>query len=146
MCKPNMHFPASASTSTFEDWKQHIHALAALSNVYMKISGGFSEIIPLPAYSQQCVESPEERNARMERVAETIGGYIDIVLDAFGTQRIMFGSDWPVCNLGGGGNELAWRDWWWVVRTWVEKRGLTAEKRTGFWAGTAKRVYGIEEM
>ena len=25
--------------------------------------------------------------------------YMDVVFDAFGTDRILFGSDWPVCNL-----------------------------------------------
>ena len=25
--------------------------------------------------------------------------YLDVVVDAFGTDRIMFGSDWPVCNV-----------------------------------------------
>jgi L-fuconolactonase len=28
---------------------------------------------------------------------DTLKPYIDIVVEAFGTERIMFGSDWPVC-------------------------------------------------
>lgn len=33
--------------------------------------------------------------------------YIDIILDVFGTERIMFGSDWPVCLAGGDYNVVA---------------------------------------
>ena len=32
--------------------------------------------------------------------------YIDTVIDTFGTKRIMFGSDWPVCLLAAGYNEV----------------------------------------
>ena len=32
--------------------------------------------------------------------------YLDIVFDCFGIQRIMIGSDWPVCTLGGGYSEI----------------------------------------
>ena len=146
MCKPNMHSSPTDSPCSFTEWKQQIQALAALPNVYMKIYGGLSEIVSLPPTSQQSEESPEERHARIEQAATIIGSYIDVVADAFGTKRIMFGSDWPMCNIGGGGNELAWRDWWWVVRSWVEKRDLDAEERIAFWAGTTRKVYRIDEL
>jgi L-fuconolactonase len=32
--------------------------------------------------------------------------YIDIILETFGTKRIMFGSDWPVCLLAASYNEV----------------------------------------
>lgn len=28
--------------------------------------------------------------------------YLDVVIEAFGAKRLMFGSDWPVCNVVGG--------------------------------------------
>jgi L-fuconolactonase len=28
--------------------------------------------------------------------------YLDVVFEAFGTKRLMYGSDWPVCNVAGG--------------------------------------------
>jgi L-fuconolactonase len=62
--------------------------------------------------------------------------YADTVLDAFGPDRLMFGSDWPVCLLAAGYGE--------VLDT---ARALTghlgeAERRAVF-GGTAARVYGL---
>ena len=33
--------------------------------------------------------------------AEMLMPYLDVILDSFGPQRCMFGSDWPVCQLAG---------------------------------------------
>ena len=73
VAKPNI------KDSEMEDWKKEITALAKYPNVYCKISGMATE-------------------ANWE--TWTMAGlqpYLDTVVAAFGTERIMFGSDWPVC-------------------------------------------------
>ncbi len=73
VAKPNI------KDSEMEDWKKEITALAKYPNVYCKISGMATE-------------------ANWE--TWTMAGlqpYLDTVVEAFGTERIMFGSDWPVC-------------------------------------------------
>ena len=73
VAKPNI------KNSEMEDWKKEITALAKYPNVYCKISGMATE-------------------ANWE--TWTMAGlqpYLDTVVEAFGTERIMFGSDWPVC-------------------------------------------------
>jgi L-fuconolactonase len=61
------------------DWKKDIEALAKLENVYCKISGMVTE-------------------ANWKSwLKEDFKPYMDVVVEAFGTNRIMFGSDWPVC-------------------------------------------------
>jgi len=64
-------------------WCGHIRELAQNQNVYCKLSGLVTE-------------------ADWTRwTAEHCKPYLDVVLEAFGPDRLMFGSDWPVCLLAG---------------------------------------------
>lgn len=62
-------------------WAEHIQALAKHPNVYCKLSGVVTE-----ADWQHWKDSD-------------IYPYLDVVVEAFGTERLMVGSDWPVCLL-----------------------------------------------
>jgi L-fuconolactonase len=64
-------------------WAQHITTIAGNPNVYCKLSG--------------LVTEADWRNWR----TTDFRPYLDVVFDAFGTDRLMFGSDWPVCRLAG---------------------------------------------
>jgi len=61
------------------DWKKDIFSLAAHENVVCKISGMVTEA--------------DWKNWK----AEDFTPYLDVIVAAFGTDRIMYGSDWPVC-------------------------------------------------
>ncbi len=61
------------------EWRKDIAALAAHENVYCKISGIVTEA-----------------NWEIWTI-DDFKPYLDVILNAFGTGRIMFGSDWPVC-------------------------------------------------
>ena len=63
------------------DWKLDIQTLAKHENVYCKISGLVTEA-----------------DWRTWQKLDLFP-YIDVVVEAFGPKRIMFGSDWPVCLL-----------------------------------------------
>lgn len=66
-----------------DPWKEHIEQLAAFPNVSCKLSGMVTE-------------------AHWEAWEYTdFIPYLDVVTGAFGTDRLLFGSDWPVCLLGG---------------------------------------------
>jgi L-fuconolactonase len=60
-------------------WKKHLSAIAEHENVYCKLSG--------------LVTEANWNNWR----AEDFIPYLDTVLNAFGSKRVMYGSDWPVC-------------------------------------------------
>ena len=60
----------------------------------------------------------------------------DVVLSAFGPNRVMFGSDWPVCLLASDYASVVA-----LARTLVT--GLSDAERTAVFAATAARVYGI---
>jgi L-fuconolactonase len=62
-----------------EPWAGLIREIAASPNVYCKVSGMVTEA--------------DWKGWK----AEDFGPYMDVVFDAFGAQRLMFGSDWPVC-------------------------------------------------
>jgi L-fuconolactonase len=64
-------------------WKELIRTIAGLQNVWCKLSGMVTEADWLSWNPQDLYP------------------FLDIVFDAFGTDRLMIGSDWPVCNLAG---------------------------------------------
>jgi len=68
---------------TIDDWKSLISQIAKQQNVYCKLSGLFTEA----AWKNW---SPGD-----------FYPYLDVVFDAFGTDRLMYGSDWPVMLLSG---------------------------------------------
>ena len=69
--------------SVLEPWSEQIQILAEHSNVHCKISGMVTEA--------------DWQNWK----PEDFHPYLEIVLDAFGPERLMIGSDWPVCRLAG---------------------------------------------
>lgn len=62
-----------------QEWKKDIQNIARFENVYCKISGMVTEA--------------DWKGWRQDDFIP----YIDVVIEAFGPNRIMFGSDWPVC-------------------------------------------------
>jgi L-fuconolactonase len=70
------------------EWKIAMKKFAPYQNVYCKISGMVTEAD---------WEYWEEYDFRP---------YMDVILETFGTKRIMFGSDWPVCLLAGAYDDV----------------------------------------
>ncbi len=65
----------------FSSWTENLTGLAEYENVYVKVSG--------------LVTEADWKNWRKEDFKE----YLDVVFNAFGPERIMIGSDWPVCTV-----------------------------------------------
>ncbi|KAL4868612.1 hypothetical protein BDV12DRAFT_209060 [Aspergillus spectabilis] len=139
LCKPNLRLkytsPESVTTHTgFLQWKAQVLAMAQYPTAYMKLSGSFSELPPLSPDSEPDIIS----------LVEKLQPWTDVIFDAFSPERVMFGSDWPVCNVGGGGNRVSWSRWIRVVEGLLERRGLDEEQRGGFWGGVALKAYGVK--
>jgi L-fuconolactonase len=66
-----------------QPWETDLKALAALPNVWCKLSGMVTEA------------------DHVSWKAEDFIPYMSVILDAFGSGRVMLGSDWPVCTLAG---------------------------------------------
>ncbi|MGP3966237.1 amidohydrolase family protein [Streptomyces sp. 6N223] len=99
-------------------WAKDIARLAALPNTVCKLSGMVTEA------DWQAWTSDDLRP------------YADTVIDAFGPERVMFGSDWPVCRLAATYAEVMA-----AARDLTER--LTAAEREEVFAGTAIRTYGL---
>ena len=103
---------------SFGDWSVRLAGLAKLDNVVCKLSGLLSE-------------------ARADQRNEAgIARYAHHVLACFGTHRVMYGSDWPVCTLAGG--ESVWRGL--VARFTAD---WSSQARDAFYAANAIRIYRL---
>ena len=71
-----------------EDWKKDMQAVAGFENVYCKISGMVTE-------ADWKKWKPVDFKP-----------YLDVIVEAFGIKRIMFGSDWPVCLVAASYSEM----------------------------------------
>ena len=111
-------------------WEHSIKALADFPTTYMKFSGLFSE---LP--SQETTVDIQELVARTKFEC-------DVVFENFGAENIMFGSDWPVCEVGGPGED-SWAHWVEYVAAVLDDQGLSEREKRRIWAETAKEVYDL---
>jgi L-fuconolactonase len=68
--------------------------------------------------------------------AETLRRYVEHVLDCFGSERVIWGSDWPVLTLVATYAE-------WVDASDAILRGLTQGERDRVYGGNARRFYGL---
>ncbi|KAL4955693.1 amidohydrolase family protein [Aspergillus filifer] len=134
LCKPNLRLQPESTTThpDFLNWKSHVTAMSQYKKTYMKLSGAFSELPPLPSETEPDIPS----------LIDALQPWTDVVFDTFGAERVMFGSDWPVCNVGGGGNEVTWGRWRVVVEGILERRELSDDQKRGVWGGVALEAYG----
>ncbi len=97
-------------------WRENMRELARRPHVYCKVSGLATEADHVGWSEEQLVS------------------YMDLVMEAFGPKRILFGSDWPVCLLAIG--YLQWAE---IVARLVGR--LTQGEQERFWSGTAREAY-----
>ncbi|KAF2820213.1 hypothetical protein CC86DRAFT_374438 [Ophiobolus disseminans] len=126
LCKPPLSLTPSPR------WTSALERLSSDTKVYMKLSGAFNEFVSTPS--------------SVEDITTALSPFLDVIFAAF-PNRIMFGSDWPVCNVGGPrGEEGNWKFWVEVVERVLVERGLSEEEKEGVWWRTGKGVYGIDSL
>ncbi|GHJ42114.1 amidohydrolase [Streptomyces sp. TS71-3] len=106
------------AAGTLEPWAAQVRALAAQPNTVCKLSGMVTEA------------------AWDSWTAADLRPYAETVLDAFGPGRVMFGSDWPVCNLAADYGQV-------VDTAHLLAEELSGDERAQVFSGTATRVYGL---
>jgi len=102
----------------FDAWRGGITALAEVPHVACKLSGVLAYCAPGQA------------------TRETIQPYIDHVIDSFGPARLVWGSDWPVVDLGA--DLPGWID---IFREMIAP--LSDDEKTAICNGNARRIYGV---
>ncbi|XZE53486.1 amidohydrolase family protein [Planctomycetaceae bacterium SH139] len=113
IAKPTIEPPAFDT-----NWAENLRQLAKRPNVACKFSGVVTEI--------------QATNWSVEQLQP----YWDVALEAFGPERLMFGSDWPVCLLRSRYDQ-------WVSTVEALAQTLSTTERARFWAGTAEHWYQL---
>ncbi|MDE2949998.1 MAG: amidohydrolase family protein [Chloroflexota bacterium] len=101
-----------------EPWASEIRELATYENVWCKVSGMVTEA------------------AWKTWTQEDYAPYLDVVFDCFGIDRLMFGSDWPVCTLSGSYGEVVG-----IVRDYIG--GLSEVDKDKVMGANARTFYGL---
>ena len=102
-----------------EPWASYMRTIAQNTNVLCKVSGLATEADWL------------------HWKAEDLWPYLDVVFEAFGPERLIFGSDWPVCLLAASYGRVKE-----VVEAYVNAHA--PEHKEGIFGGNAIRFYGVE--
>ena len=100
------------------EWRRDVEALAAHKNVACKLSGLVTEA------------------AWRRWKRDDFTPYLDVALAAFGPERLMFGSDWPVCLLSGEYAEVVG-----IIEEFIAS--LASAEQSLIWGDTARRVYRL---
>ncbi|HTV69727.1 MAG TPA: amidohydrolase [Rhizobiaceae bacterium] len=99
-------------------WRENIAEIAKRPNVTAKISG-------VVAYAD-----PESWTA------ETLRPWVEHVIGSFGWDRVVWGSDWPVCTLGGGLLH-------WIAATFALTAGCSLDERERLFWRNADKIWNL---
>lgn len=112
LAKPNI------KEQKIEDWKDAMEKVARHENVSCKISGMVTE-----------ADWKSWKKADFKP-------YLDVIVEAFGTKRIMFGSDWPVCLVAASYEEMMA-----IVQDYFSS--FSTHEQNLFFGGNATEFYGL---
>lgn len=108
-------------TREIADWAKQIEVLATAPNVWCKLSG--------------LVTEADWKHWR----PDDFRPYLDVVFEAFGSERLMFGSDWPVCLVAGSYQQVKQ-----LVMEYVRDRSET--EKENIFGGNAMRFYELKNI
>lgn len=110
--------PNLSDPSAFDTWRSTMIKFAEREHVCGKLSG----IVASGPAGQVTIE--------------TVRPYLDATLEAFGADRVVWGSDWPVCTL-----TSSLPEWIAIFREWLSQ--FSADEQNAISHQNAKRVYKI---
>lgn len=105
-------------TGELDEWAAHMRNIAGSANVYCKLSGLVTE-----------ADWQNWEPAHFEP-------FLDVVLESFGPNRLMFGSDWPVCLLAAEYAEV--KD---IITSYIDK--LSTAEQNNIMGGNAISFYHL---
>lgn len=113
MAKPNIR------SGSLQPWSRDLTELARRPNVFCKVSGVVTEA--------------DYHSWTYEQILP----YLETALAAFGPSRVMFGSDWPVCQVA-----IPYREWVTTVERWAAY--LSDSEKAALFGQTAARAYRLD--
>ena len=127
---PSPTSQASQQQERFPVWRDNIRSLSTLGNVVVKL-GGLG--MPLPAF-KSFMSTPRFTS---EQLAEEWKPYIETCIEAFGANRCMFESNFPV-DSGTCSYPVLWNAFKRLAA------GASTAEKTALFSGTAARVYRLD--
>ena len=115
--------------AVFTDWRQRINALAACPNVHIKLGGMGMKMFGFEFHEAQIAPSSEQLVAAWRP-------YVETCIDAFGPQRAMFESNFPVDKVSYG-----YGVYWNACKRLA--MGMSATEKADLFYGTASRFYRL---
>ena len=109
----------SIARGEIKTWCSSLRELARRPNVCCKVSGLVTEADPTSWTPMQ------------------LQPYLHTALECFGPDRLMIGTDWPVCTTGCG-----YKQWWAFVEDWISP--LSPTERAAILGDTATRTYSLQ--
>ena len=107
------------ASGSLDGWAEEMERVSQIEHVHVKLSGMVTEA--------------DDRLA-----PEHLRPYLHHVMRLFPANRMMFGSDWPVCKLAGG---MGWKR---VLATFTQAHGpIPSELRSQIIGATASRFYSL---
>lgn len=114
IAKPNI------KEQSWKEWSKIIQEMSTYERVYCKISGMVTEANWLDWKYQDFIR------------------YLDVVFEAFGTERVMFGSDYPVCLLAASFEQVKE-----IISQYISN--LPLEVQQNIWGNNAINFYKLEQ-
>jgi len=108
------------ASGAIDPWRDHLKSLGRLPNAAVKLSG--------------LVTEADHDNWAVEQIRP----YAEVTLEAFGANRSMWGSDWPVCMLAACYEDV-------VAMTDTFTASMSAGERRAVFGGTAAAWYSLTE-
>ena len=102
-----------------DGWAEDMTALARDTSAFCKLSGMVTE-------------------ANSDWSTDTLRPYVEHLLGTFGPDRLIWGSDWPVCTLASTYER-------WITTTTELLDGLSASEQKAIWGGNATRAYNLRD-
>ena len=117
-------------------WRECVDAIAACPNAVMKCGGAQQRVGPWepPFHMHQRPQGP----LRSEQLCELLFPYYRYVIEAFGPERCMFESNFPVDK-----ESISYRTLWNLLKRIAARLGLSESEKTTMFSGTAARVYRL---
>jgi predicted TIM-barrel fold metal-dependent hydrolase len=110
--------PDISDPSGFDAWRKTLEQMGERPNVHAKLSG--------------IVATGTASNIQLT----TVRPYLEATLEAFGSERLVWGSDWPVCELTT--DLLAWIS---IFREWLSQ--FTEEEQQAIANSNARKLYNL---
>jgi L-fuconolactonase len=125
----------NADADTIKRWQAGIDAIAACPNAVMKCGGGQMRIGKWePEFHMNRRDTP----IGSEELCDALFPYYEYVINAFGPERCMFESNFPVDR-----ECISYRSLWNAFKRISGRMGLSTTEKTAIFSGTARRAYRL---